>query len=318
MVSPLVSDGQLLKKYEVGSYEKAKLFLSYLKRIKDILFSDHDLIWIEKEALPWLPAWLELFLLKNKPYILDYDDAWFHNYDLHRSKIVRFFYGDRLDILMRNANAVLAGNKYLSARAHKAKSKRIENIPTVVDSVRYSFVRQNISNHSVPKIVWIGSPTTIKYLNEISSALQELAKKRDFELVVIGGKFSLKGVMTREVVWSEDEEVEAISDCNIGIMPLVDSPWESGKCGYKLIQYMACGLPVVASPVGVNMEIVDINRNGFLASSQSEWVEYLSFYLDHPDLAIKHGEAGKNKVKAKYSLEVMAPVVKGILIGLSQ
>ncbi len=317
-VSPLVSDGQLSVKYEKGKYEKLKLLRSYLRRVKELISSDHDLIWIEKEALPWFPAWLELSLLKGKKYLLDYDDAWFHNYDLHQSKIIRFFYGDRLDRLMHEANAVLVGNDYLGKRAAAANSRRIELIPTVVNATKYSSHHKDNNNSHCPKIVWIGSPTTVKYLHEIAGALQELAKKHVFELVVIGGDFSLQGVMTRQVIWNEDEEVESIANCNIGIMPLIDSPWESGKCGYKLIQYMACGLPVVASPVGVNVKIVDHSCNGFLASSSREWVEYLSFYLENSEEAVKHGHAGRHKVCAKYSLEVMSPVVNDILISLAR
>jgi hypothetical protein len=113
-------------------------------------------------------------------------------------------------------------------------------------------------------------------------------------------------------LWSEDSEVAMIQSMDIGIMPLTDSPWARGKCGYKLIQYMACGLPVVASPVGVNADIVEHGVNGFLATTEDEWRQALTTLLRDPDLRRRMGAAGRRKVETDYSLQVWGPRVAAI------
>jgi glycosyltransferase involved in cell wall biosynthesis len=107
--------------------------------------------------------------------------------------------------------------------------------------------------------------------------------------------------------WSEETEVALLQTCDVGIMPLPDEPWTRGKCGFKMIQYMACGLPVVASPVGVNKEIVEHGVNGFLAVTNDEWLTALSTLRDNPELRRKMGAAGRRKVEEKYCLQVTAP-----------
>jgi glycosyltransferase involved in cell wall biosynthesis len=118
----------------------------------------------------------------------------------------------------------------------------------------------------------------------------------------------------REILpWSEETEVGDIHTFDVGIMPVVDEPWAWGKCGLKLIQYMACGLPVVASPVGVNRQIVEPGVNGFLANTHEEWVNALTTLRDQPTLAAEMGNAGRRKVEAQYSLQVAGPVLASIL-----
>jgi glycosyltransferase involved in cell wall biosynthesis len=108
--------------------------------------------------------------------------------------------------------------------------------------------------------------------------------------------------------------VADILDMDLGLMPLMDTPWARGKCGYKLIQYMACGLPVIASPVGVNREIVQHGVNGFLAETDSEWRTALSTLLGDPALRLTMGQAGRKMVEDRYSLQVWGPRVAEMLV----
>jgi glycosyltransferase involved in cell wall biosynthesis len=117
----------------------------------------------------------------------------------------------------------------------------------------------------------------------------------------------LPGVDVECVDWTEDSEVTSIAECDVGIMPLNDTPWERGKCGYKLIQYMACGLPVVASPVGVNREIVRDDENGYLAKEPSDWVSRLGRLLANPQLRLTMGRSGRHRVESEYCVQHMAP-----------
>ena len=263
-VRPLFSDRYLQALYS-GQSRGLQAIGGYWRRLRVLVHAgEYDLIWIEKETFPFMPALAEWLLFKaGVPYMVDYDDALFHRYDEHRSWLIRSLLGRKIDAVMRHATLVVAGNEYLAERARVAEARRVEIVPTVVDLTRYKVI-QSDSNH--PLIVgWIGSPATSRYLAAIASAYESLAMEFDVRFVAVGvSEEAVRGLPIEVWHWSEETEVQSIQAFDIGIMPLEDSPWECGKCGYKLIQYMACGLPVVASPVGVNRQIVEHGANGFL------------------------------------------------------
>ena len=307
VVSPLFDNTMLLRKYQHGGYGLLALLSAYWRRIHALLkVHQFDLIWIEKEALPWLPAWLERWLLRRVPYVMDFDDAIFHNYDLHRSAWVRRVYGRRIDRLMAGAQLVFAGNRYLAERAAAAGARQVVVLPTVVDLIRY-IPKRIYSFNTQPRIVWIGSPSTVQYLLELAEPLCALAKRQPFMLRVIGGgAITLPGVNVESLPWSEDTEATLIAECDIGIMPLKDTPWEQGKCAYKLIQYMACGLPTVASPIGANCDVVIAGGTGFFANTASDWMDTIELLLCDTDLRQRLGLAGRTRVEAEYCLQQTA------------
>ncbi|WP_431796735.1 glycosyltransferase family 4 protein [Cupriavidus metallidurans] len=311
VAAPLITDNALTKKYGSGGYGANRLLHAYRQRIAALLKRHRfDLVWVEKEALPWLPAWCERVLLKGVPYVLDFDDAIFHNYDRHRLALVRGLFGHRIDRVMAGARLVVAGNSYLAQRAAAAAAPWVELLPTVVDIERYAVPDDRLlpMRDGKPRIVWIGSPSTARYLDLLAEPLAELAKERPFALRVIGGgNLSMPGVDVEVQPWSADTEVAAIADCDVGVMPLIDSPWEQGKCAYKLIQYMACGLPTVASPVGANCEVVVEGETGLMAATPDEWVRNLRLLLGNRELRQRLGAAGKKRVEAQYSLQCAAP-----------
>lgn len=315
----LLSDDMLLARYQRGRYGLWALLRAYAGRCKALLQRhDFDVLWIEKEALPWLPLWLEGALLRGVPYVLDYDDAIFHNYDQHPRPWLRRLFGRRLDGLMAKAALVVGGNNYLAQRAHDAGAPWVEVVPTVIDLDHYAFAPKKPAMVSAadepPRIVWIGSPATVHYLQVLREPLQALAGRHAFVLRIIGGgAVDLPGVRVEVLPWSEDTEVENISGCNVGVMPLQDSLWERGKCGYKLIQYMACGLPVVASNVGVNPDIVQDGENGFLASTPHEWVAALGKLLSNQSLRAQMGLAGRQLVERTYCIQQTGPRMAKLL-----
>lgn len=315
-ISPLFNDTLLAKKYAEGSYGFLGLLASYWRQISWMLrHRQFDLVVIEKEALPWLPGWIELNFLRDVPYVLDYDDAIFHNYDLHPSKLVRHFFKHRIDRLMAKAHLVIAGNQYLASRAWSAGASRVEVIPTAIDLNRYA-TKDATTAHEPdlePRIVWIGSPSTAQYLQMLHEPLKALGQRCSFVLRVIGAKVAMEGVKVELCPWTEDTEVDLIRSSDIGVMPLAESPWEKGKCGYKLIQYMACGLPVVASPVGANLDIVDAGTNGYLASNESEWVAALESLITSPQQRLRMGQAGRDAVESKYCIQVTGPQIVQLL-----
>ena len=182
-------------------------------------------------------------------------------------------------------------------------------MPTVIDLERYAAKKEYaVLTGEIPCIVWIGSPSTVRYLQLLREPLQLLSHELPFKLRVIGGgEVDLPRVNVESLPWSEISEVDSIRACDIGVMPLFDSPWESGKCGYKLIQYMACGLPVVASAVGVNSEIVRNDEDGYLASSVDEWIKALGKLLRDKTLRARMGRSGRKRVERHYCIQQTAP-----------
>ncbi|MDO4641787.1 MAG: glycosyltransferase family 4 protein [Neisseria sp.] len=312
-VFPLISDEALTAKYLKQSYSNNEVLKIYWRRVRLLLNAknEYDLIWIEKEALPWTPAWFEKFLLSGVPYVLDYDDALFHNYDMHRLPIVRKIFGQRLDKLMASAKLVVCGNQYLADRAISAGAKWVEIIPTVIDIDRYFTNPQKIS--TTPTIVWIGSPSTAQYVNDIAKPLAELAKQTPYKLRIIGAKLDIPDVNVECIDWTEDTEVPRVAECDIGIMPLPDTPWTNGKCGYKLIQYMACGLPVVGSDVGANKNIIEPDKNGFLVNNDTAWIEALSTLLKDASLRQHFGERGRQDAENLFCIQKTAPKLTELL-----
>lgn len=314
-VSSLFGDRYLQALYSNQS-RGWQVVIGYLTRLQALVRAKkYDLIWVEKEAFPFMPVLAEHLLFKTGvPYVVDYDDALFHRYDKHHSWIVRLFLGNKIDAVMKNAALVIAGNEYLSERARIAGAQRVEIIPTVVDLKRYKAI-SSVRNRSDSLVVgWIGSPATSSYLLSISSIFNSLRKKYNVQFVAVGAsKDTLKGLPVDVETWTEDSEVQLIQKFDIGIMPLDDSPWERGKCGYKLIQYMACGLPVVASPVGVNKKIVDHEVNGFLAHNLNEWEQMLGDLLNDQNLRQRMGEKGRSSVESWYSMHIQAPRLEKLM-----
>lgn len=305
-VKPFFDEKYLKQLYSEKFISKLRLSKFYFKRFI-ALFSvyRYDALVIEKELFPYFFSWFErLFFLLNIKYIVDYDDAIFHNYDLNSNKLVRFFLKNKIETVMKYSACVLAGNDYLAGEAKQSGALTIIDFPTVIDVKNYKVKRYSTLKNKVI-IGWIGSPTTFKYMKNIAPLLSKLYELHPFELHIIGAseKLDFKGTI-KYPKWSEEDEVALLSNIDIGIMPLEDTPWEQGKCAYKLIQYMGCGLPVVASAIGMNKEVIDDNSNGFLVNNDNDWIDKLSILIKDARLRKEFGEAGRKKIERDFSLEV--------------
>ena len=298
-----------MHKYSRGRPDAANVLSAFATRLWGALKMPRSaLVVIEYELLPWLPAVLERWLAwRGFRMVLDYDDAIFHQYDAHPNPWVRRLLGRKIATVMRLAHTVVAGNAYLADYARRAGARRVVVIPTVIDLLRYPVVER--AHHTeVFTIGWIGSPSTARYLQGVAPALAQVcADGRAMVRLIGAGSADLRGVPVDAIPWREETEVDEIRRCDVGIMPLPDEPWARGKCGFKLIQYMACGLPVVASPVGVNQQIVEHGVNGFLAQTPQEWVTALDTLRNDPALRARMGAAGRRKVETTYCLQVTAP-----------
>lgn len=317
----LLDDAYLQRKYRRQPV-LAEVLRGYWRRARLLAggLGGTDVIWLEKELWPWAPAWLERWLLRGRPFVLDFDDAIFHTYDRHQNPLLRALYGRKIDRLMRAAALVVVGSPYLGERARAAGARRVESLPTVVDHSRYpqASASAGLADTDRPlRVGWIGSPATAHYVQRLAAPLAALARQRPVVLHLIGADIALSGVEVLPLPWSEEGETQAIAALDIGVMPLPDTPWEHGKCGYKLIQYMACGLPVVASPVGANPTIVEHGVDGFLADDDGAWLAALTQLAGDPALRHQMGEQGRAKVSARFSLQSAAPRLAGWLREIS-
>lgn len=316
---PLLGTAYLVRQYQ-GKRNLLQVLTGYLGRLGNYFrLWRCDVLWLEKELFPFVPYPVEAAFLLGRKFVLDFDDAIFHNYDLSRSPSVVHLLGDKIDRLMRRANIVTAGNAYLAKRALRAGAARVEQLPSAIDLERYprpdlAWRATQCASSRVQRIVWIGSPATAHYLELIKIPIERLAARRSLEFHVIGAPApDWSGVRCLAIEWSAQTEVAALSHCDIGVMPLADTPWEQGKCSFKLIQYMACGLPVVASPVGMNLDVVRPDANGLLAVDDAQWESALERLLDDPALRLRMAEQGRRDVEERYNIQVIAPKMAALL-----
>lgn len=307
-VSPLLDDDYLVRRYTGSAVKASRLIAVYVRRVARLLARfRYDLVWLEGEAFPWLPAWLETLTRgSGAPLVVDYDDALFHRYDRHRSALVRAAFGRKIDGIMRSARLVTVGSPYVAERARRAGARWIEQLPTAADAARYRI--KGDAAAGVFTVGWIGSPLNARYLELVRQPLLRLAEIVPLRILLIGAPpGTLQGLPVEVRPWSSEREADDLLSADVGIMPLYDDSWERGKSGYKLIQYMAAGLPAVATPVGVNKTIIGAETTGFLAASDDDWVDALTKLARRPDLRRHMGAAGRAKFERLYSLQATAP-----------
>ena len=297
-------------------FEKTKAAIKGISRqihaISDI--KSYDGLIVYREAMLIGRPWLERYLSnKGIPIIFDFDDAiWM--YVKSQTGISPFLKRllkptKKFDEIMQLSAHIVAGNDYLAQHA-KVLNKRVSVIPTVVDTDYYKSTTTKQNKDEVV-IGWIGSGSTSVYLKLLDNIWKQLSKH--CRLKVIGGVYNPDGIQTTNMRWSLDTELVEMAEFDIGIMPLPDDEWAKGKCGLKVLQYMAMEIPCVASPVGVNTEIIQDGVNGFLAKDEKEWVEKLTLLIENPELRERLGKAGRKTVEEKYSVKVWAPKYVEIL-----
>jgi glycosyltransferase involved in cell wall biosynthesis len=296
--------------YEKGNtFRKVQgLLAGFLRRFLLLTkVSRYDYIFILREATPIGPPFFEWISSKifRKKIVYDFDDAiWVSQASANNSvaKLVKATW--KVGFICRWSYEVSVGNKYLYDYASQY-SRRVVLNPTCVNTSEVHNKIKDQDNVGKKVVVgWTGSFSTLKFLNNILNALHELEKKYDFDFLVIADRnpqLPLKNFIFKQ--WTEESEIDDLLECNIGVMPLHDDEYAKGKCGFKLIQFMSLGIPVVASPVGVNEQIVDIGVNGFLCTSQQEWVDSLEKLINDATLRKQMGAAGRKKIEQFYSVE---------------
>lgn len=271
-----------------------------------------DAVMLYAELFPLLPGWLERLVLRKMPYVYDFDDAFYLKYRRGRGRLgfLRPALGSKFDTLMAGAAAVTAGSGILAEYARQFNQNTCL-LPTVVDTERYRPASRTAQARFT--VGWIGSPTTAPYLAQLVRPLARLGAEGPVRLLVVGSKAPcIPNVTVEEAEWSEATEIELINSFDVGVMPLPDDEWARGKCAFKLIQCMACAVPVAASNVGANAEAVSADC-GFLANCEEDWTAALRFLRDHPEARRQMGEAGRARVEQLYSLRSTLPILADIL-----
>ncbi|NQW38396.1 MAG: glycosyltransferase family 4 protein [Cyanobacteria bacterium] len=231
-----------------------------------------------------------------------------------RLRLLQPLLGAKADRLMAAAVAGTAGNTELAAHARRFNSN-VAVLPSVVDTVQFrpAAIPQADRSAGSFTVGWIGSPSTAPYLQLLVEPLQQLARERSVRLLVVGGPApAIAGVEIIEQPWSLEQEVPLIQQFDVGVMPLPNTPWSRGKCAYKLIQCMACAIPVVASRVGANLDTVP-PECGLLAETPEEWLAALRLLAADPSLRQRMGRAARHWVVQRYSLRSALPVLTSVI-----
>lgn len=267
-----------------------------LERVPSVAMSRYyDAVILQRELLSTL-ATLERF--SGKPRIFDIDDAIFIRPAGRRAA----------ERIARLSDCIICGNTYLADR-FATWNPNVVVIPTAVDTALIQ-PRSSGKIGGVPAIGWIGTQSNLQYVYSIEPVLAKVLDARpDAVLKIMSDAppaFKLVKTSQIEVVrWAPDAEREFLQSLTIGIMPLSDTPWEKGKCSFKMLQYMASGIPTVVSPVGMNKEVLALGNSGFAASSEADWVDALLYLLSDDVTANKMGEVGRKIVEAHFSTEVV-------------
>lgn len=286
-------------------------------RMRDVLrawWGRYDVVFLERELFSTDFVLLEKLLRRvARKVVLDVDDAIFLQYP------------KKFDTLVGLSDCVIVGNRLLHEKISVAHPCVVE-IPTVVDLERYlprpglplasggdTSLVQGQATRKPLTIGWTGLASNIPYLEIVAPALRELARRHEFEFVVVAensspiARLDLAGVRVRFVPWDEQSEIATLQQFDVGIMPLPDDAWSRYKCGLKLIQYMALRIPATGSPVGANCDIVRHGETGFLPRTTADWIDCLDRMLSDAALRATIGAAGRAEIAARYSLDWAAP-----------
>ncbi len=289
-----------------GAGRSARPFLYHLhetrRRVAQILGARrYDVVFLQKSVMtayvPWLPS---LLRRRSRRLVYDIDDAVFLAPPHPLPPWLRWL-EDRGQIgeIMSTSDVVLAGNTWLADRAKQSGAKRVETFPTVVDTDR--FVPPTAPPHEF-RIGWIGSPSTAANLRIVTEAANTLSGT--IPCVALGAGKVDAPWEARE--WRIESEVSELQRFSVGLMPLDKTEWNLGKCALKVLQYMACGVPCIATPWGAVRDVIQHDVNGLFADNAREWIDAIECLRD-PDTRARIAAAGRETVCERYSLASATP-----------
>ena len=313
--APLFPDGYVANLYSGRKQSKLAIAAAYIQRFFRVLFlRRYDIIFIQRELFPFVPLFAERMVLWNKRNtVFDYDDAVFHSYDRSNNPVVQLLLKNKIYRLVRHGGLVITGSPYLTQQLQPCNANTVE-IPTSIVFANYDRkpVEQFGKKAGCFRIGWIGSRTTSPGIVMLKDVFIRLQQQYTIELLLVGFDRDLlpqlEGVHYICHAWSEATEIPLLHSLDAGIMPMEDNDFNKGKCGFKLIQYMACGVPTVSTPMEAN---VKINRNGnnLHAATPGEWYACLEQMIRNKEWF--RDEVGRENiaiVREHYSVEANTAV----------
>ena len=320
VVSPFMTRRFQSIVYQPGRILEKVLWVGwgYLRRIRDFLrlpFYDgaYIFLWVTPLGLPFFKG---LFAAAGKRFVYDIDDMVFLGHSSEANRFIQVLKGRRkMPFLMGRADHVIVCTPYLKAFVQRHNPKTTD-ISSTIDTDSYVPVNPYTNDRRLT-VGWSGSHSTAKYLHLLDDVLKEMAGEIDFRLKVIGDPgFSMDAVEVDAQEWSEATEVQDLQEIDIGLYPLPDEEWVLGKSGLKALQYMALGIPTVATRVGANSRIIRDGENGFLVVDQEGWKNRLRELASTPDLRRQIGERATRTVSERFSVHANQDAYLGVLDGV--
>jgi glycosyltransferase involved in cell wall biosynthesis len=266
----------------------------------------YDWVFIHRECAPLGPPVFEFIMAKvfRKKIIYDFDDAiWLPNTSEENKLAGRLKFHSKVRLICRWSYRISCGNEWLADFARQFNSRVVVN-PTTIDT-EYLHNPNLFPKKNNEKIVigWTGTHSTLVYLTQLIPVLQSIEKNYSVIVRVISNKNPQLPLQGFEYLpWRKETEIQDLNSFDIGLMPLTEDPWSNGKCGFKALQYMALNIPCLASPVGVNTNIIKHSVNGYLCHSNVDWEQTLEKLIESSELRESVGAAGRQTVVERFSV----------------
>ncbi|WP_448697807.1 glycosyltransferase [Mucilaginibacter sp. AW1-3] len=292
--------------YKKGFYLKKAIFTigSYLRRYQLLSTAgNYDVVYVHLWGTPFgLPIYEWLLRRCSKKLIYDIDDLIYQGSSSPVNKLVKYIKSSsKVDFLMKRADHVLVSTDKLLDYTSQFTSN-VSLVPATIDVKKYNLTKNGAPDKVV--IGWSGSHTTSKYLHLLDDVLKKLSARPDVRIMVMGDKtFAINNLDIELVNWTAENEIQNLNQFDIGLHPVPDEEWVYGKSGGKLVQYMATGIPIVASAIGPNFKAIEDGYNGFLVSSDDEWLNKLLLLITDHSLRKQMGANAKTFAVERYSVE---------------
>ncbi len=317
-IKPTIQISKFEKIYSIN--KRLGDFAYYGLHLFDIIISvlsstTYDVVFVQRHLFPGKISFLENLLIRcNKNIVFDFDDAIFtipkhFRYKNWKNDPNAQNEYNKVVALIKASKLIIAGNDYLKKYAKKYNNN-IVVVPTPIDLELFQNPKINYKLHKPVQIGWYGSWGNQPYLESIMPAIKNLSKKYNIELNVISDKnYYKKYSFIKNTKWNEKDEERQLTNCDIAIAPLPSDEWTRGKCGYKILKYMVCGLPSVVTPIEIQKDIIDHSINGFHAQTEIEWEKYLEKLIKSFKLRKEFGIKSRIKIIKYYSREKLGKII---------
>ena len=308
--------------YKPGNYfEKIKFTArGYLRRLRGLgNISKYDIVYVHLWVTPLGNSFFEWMVCRSaRKIVYDIDDLIFLGHSSLANKASQFLKGKTKPIfMMKNADHVITCTPHLDSFV-KYYNERTTDISSTINTDEYK-AKTDYAVKGKITLGWSGSHSTSKFLYLLKDILVDVKKEIDFKLLVIGDpEFKIEGLDIEALPWKAETEVNDLSKIDIGLYPLPDEPWVHGKSGLKALQYMALGIPTIATAIGANFRVINNGVNGVLVNNEDEWKLYIKQLISNEEARKKLGTEARKTVENSFSLHANKGKYLNVLNNLTQ